>query len=369
MKQIPFKTRILLSLVLVFFLAGCSLFDKDDVLTAEEAKMEIRASGQEITANLEDMMATPAMKAMEYFYELLSDGDDWKSAAKSAARETITYNLKSLNILIREDLRFNVEKDDDDYYGIYRFNFNTGGFDLVNANVDYLHFIFPSSEAAHISQVHNASLKIDNMRFTTITITDDWETYDEELLTRAKAELVVDNQTLLFFDYESSFNEHGLPVSLEATLSMAPYQFRISQSGSGQNYSSTMSLRKGNETLMSYSLSVRYNETRSEVARVSGHFQLTPLRFEGSINSMGMEDCDYDDVACMNQHLDVSVKHTRLNKKIGHLEYRSFYDTSWDDYDLELYVVYDDGSAEPLADVFDLQTGDLKHGFRRSARR
>jgi hypothetical protein len=193
------------------------------------------------------------------------------------------------------------------------------------------------------------------MKFMTIFMANDQDDYEEDLLTSANAALVVDNQTILSLEYEATYNEYGMPTSLEMAAIMSPYQLRMSLGGSGQNYSSTMSVRQGGNNMMSYSFSIRYNSTKDDADRISGYLEVHPLRFEGSFHQAGLSGCDEADVTCMNNNTDILLKHAVINKKIGHLEYRMASEPDCDYQCVGLHVVYEDESSEPISDIFDLE--------------
>lgn len=354
------KNGILCICLSFALLSACTLAEKDDMLSADEAKIEIRAASEIISANMDELMQTQAIQAMAYMIDLLTFNDDEKTIMDSVARDVTPHRLLSASQTIMSNFTFGKERNNlAEYHGTYRYNFNTGAFDLVDGNVNYMHYIFPSNEAMRNNKELNASFKVENMKFTTIFISNDQDGYEEDLLTNANAALVVDNQTLLALEYEAAYNEYGMPTSTEMAIIMSPYQLRMSLSGSGQNYSSTMSFRHGGNNMMSYSISIRYNSEKDDTDRISGYMEVNPLRFEGSFNQAGLKECDHhDDVSCMNDNTDILLKHAGMNKNIGQLEYRMAHEPDCDSQCLVLHVVYEDGTSEPVADIFDLDVLD-----------
>lgn len=335
-------------------LSACTLAEKDDPLSADEAKMEIRAASQTISSNMDELRQTQAMQTMGYLIDLLSVHEDGKSFTGSVVSEVTPCRLLSTSQMIADIFLFGKDRNNlHECFGTYRYNFNTSAFDLVDGNVNYMHYIFPSNESTRIQKDLNASWKVENMKFTTIFMANDQVDYEEDLLTNANAALVVDNKTILSLEYEAAYNEYGMPTSIELAIIMSPYQLRMSLGGSGQNYSSTMSVRQGGNNMMSYSFSIRYNSEKDDADRISGYLEVHPLRFEGSFNQAGLTGCDDADMTCRNNNTDILLKHAVINKKIGQLEYRMASEADCDDQCVNLHVVYEDGSSEPFSVIFD----------------
>jgi hypothetical protein len=159
--------------------------------------------------------------------------------------------------------------------------------------------------------------------------------------------------------YRATLNNDGLPVSTTFNMTMAPYQMTLTQTGSGVNYTSTASLKMGNDVLMSYNMNVKYTAQQDDVDNVSGNFQITPVRFEGNIKAAAMGNCSENNINCMNSNLDVEVIQTEKNKIIGHIEFKIF-----EDYP-EPVIVYSDGTWEWLYIALGLEFEEIKRGLMK----
>jgi hypothetical protein len=359
------KIRLLTILTLAFSLLFVTCKKDKDEFPADDAKVEIRSASQKIQTNMTDMMATPAMQSLFYLMELLEIEDDWKSSLKSAAQDVETYNLSSLNNLLRENLHLKTDEIDPEEGGEYTYNFTTETFDLTNPNVNYLKFIFPADDVAYANQQLNGELALENIIIVEIEFEDEWGTYYEDVLTSLDASLKIGMNTAMTCSYRSTLNNEGLPTSVTFNMGMTPYQYSLTQTGSGSNYTSTASIKKGNDVLMSYNLNIKYTPQQDEIDKLSGDFQITPLRFEGDINALAMDNCGDVDITCMNKNLDVEVIQTEKNKIIGHLEFRMFYDSYWDEEYPEPVIVYSDGTWEWLYVALGLEFDDLKRGLMK----
>lgn len=317
--------------------------------TADEAKVELSSASQEVQTSMGEMMANPSMESLMFLMELLEmdfDDDDWKSSLKSAVANDQRPGLIAAKHYFVESLKD--DEIDPIEGGVYTFNFVTDEFDLTDPNVDYLMFLYPANQTAYMNQQNNAELKIEDLEIIEIEITDEWGTYTEEMLTSLKVTHKIDNQVVMSCTYSASFNVEALPTSITFNMTMAPYSFTMTYSGSGVNYTSTLSFKQGNDVLMSYDLAFVYNSDMDDINFVEGYYQVTPIKFQGEIDVAAMENCDEYDVDCANGNLDVQVIQSETNKLIGDLEFRLYTDPTYGDQWVEPVIVYADGSWEWL---------------------
>lgn len=359
------KLKLLAAFTLIFSLLFVACKKDKDEFSAEDAKIELTAASQEIQTSMNEMMATPAVESLDFLMTLMDFEGDWKSSLKSAAKDVETYNLSSINKLLRENLNLKIDEIDPEDGGEFTYNFTTGEFDLTNPDLLYLLIIFPADEVAYANEENNGELQIDELEIVEIEYTDEWGTYYEEVLTSLDATLSIDSQVAMSCTYNATLNDEGLPVSASFNMNMSPYQMTLTQTGSGVNYTSTASLKMGNDVLMSYNLTMKYTASQDDIDEVSGNFQVTPLRFEGEIDAAALNNCSENDIDCMNNSLDVELIHTEENKVIGNIEFRMFYDEYWDEEYPEPVVVYSDGTWEWLYIALGLEYEELKRGLMK----
>jgi hypothetical protein len=347
------KMFAVMTMIFSLFFASCKKDDKVEFLSPDEAKVELRSASQDVMAAADQMMETPAMSAMMNFMDIMGMNDEFRKAFKDDLLTLENKSLHTLNSLFREKIPQKASGPDIDptSKGVFEYNFLTQEFDLTNPSVNYLRFLFPADEAAYFAQSNNANLTISNLEFVTITYTDDWGTWTEELISKASVSLLVDGDEVMTLNFQASYDSEGMPSSASFTLGMAPYQLTMSMSGSNDNFTSTMSFKKNAEVLLAYNLKMSYDSDYGEIEKVSGFVQITPLKFEGNIFPSELEWCD--DVDCMNENIDVKLKHTAMNKYIGRIEFRMYTDPYWEDTYPEPVIVYEDGTWEFLFEVFD----------------
>ena len=336
--------------------------------TADEAKVEIASASQDVQESMGAMMTNPSMESLMFLMQLLDmdfDDDEWKTSFKSTIVNDGQLSLMATNRLIRESLDLKLDDFDPEDGGVYTFNFSTDEFDLTNPNVTYLMLIYPANDAAYYSQTNNAELKVEDIEFVEIEYDDGWDVYTEELLTKIKVGQKIDNQTVMTCNYNATFNDDGLPLSMSFNMSMAPYSIVMSQSGSGVNYNSKLSFKEGNNVLVAYDLDFKYNSQMDDIVYFDGYFQLTPVKFQGDMNIAAMENCGDYDVNCMNNNIDIQLIQTDKNKIIGDIEFRLYTDPTYGDQWVEPVIVYADGTWEWLFVALGMDIDDWKSTLMR----
>jgi len=376
------KTRHLAGFLLVatmIFSPGCDK-DKDDKpkeITATEAKTELRNASQSISTDMTEMMNTPAMVSLDFLATLMDEGD-WKSNLKNLAFNSGKLHLSKVKSAFRKNANERGVNEVGDY-GVYHFNFVIDDFELVQSSTTKLEILFPASEAAYYSQQNNAELLIDNLSYKTIVYTDtywdDWsqtwvtEEYEEVIPLSANVRLKIDGSSLLTMTYAATYDNSGVPTSTTASMTMAPYEFTASFSGSGTNFSTILSFKMSGNVLMAYDVAVVYTSDMEGVEKFSGSYTVSPLKVQGWINVAAIEDHmetvennqgSYD-LNYLNSQLDMELIHVALNAKIGDIEFRMFTDTEWDETYPVLAVIYSDGTYEWMDTIVD--DGSLK--FRK----
>jgi hypothetical protein len=350
------KNLIILSLALLLLPVACSKDDKEKQLSAEEAKAELRAASQDMTMTFSNVMEVSAMSTMIFFMEL-AEFDDFDPGFKSLLSDigkydlTAKYQILKGNRLQLKKFRTKSFLDEPGNSGVYTYNFQTGQFDLTSTNVNYLRYNFPADEDAYDQEINNASLTISNIEFATVSYTDEWGTWEEEVLTKLNMALVINSAEALTISFNATYSSGGTPTSMSLNMSMPPYVFSMTLNGSGVNYKTTISFTQNSTVILNASLDLKYDQAMEEIERVSGNFHMPPLNFEGSINGSAIDNCE-ENVTCINQNFNVTVKHTELNSVLGKLEFRNYTDPYWEEEYPALVIVYKDNSWEYLHDVF-----------------
>lgn len=367
------KTREKIAMLFVLFatfglmMSGCDLLglknNKD--LSAEDAKIEVRAAAEDIKVTMTAMMERPAMASLMYLSELMGIDTDIKAAPApaQAGKSTSPYLFRNMSgsramnagtskimkvytALTLGDI-LQSDKNDNDYSGVYVYNFATDAFDLTNSNVSYLEYQYPADETAYNSGQNNCALRVSNLEITEVE--DEYGDL-EEIPTRFNVSQKINNQEVMTMSYTLGLSNDNLPNSASIQMSMPPYSMTLSFSGSNRDFTLAMSLKEGQSAILGADISLRYTADMETVEKIDGRMDITPLRFKGTIKAEAMELCEMD-LTCMNSNLDMEVWQTELNQRIGKLEFRMVWDEEYEEDVPELVLVYEDGSFEYLAEL------------------
>ncbi|MDP2236129.1 MAG: hypothetical protein Q8J88_06830 [Bacteroidales bacterium] len=374
------KTKLL---KVLFFLALMVTFvacnkdkKKESELSAADAKVELRNATQKITNDMSLVMETPAMKSLNFLSSMMEMGD-MKKIVGDLMILPGRRHLAEFKDLFRKDVSGNKKNLAIDDFGTYQFNFNIDDFELIQASENMLKLIYPADETAYANQQNNAELTISNIQMITIEYTetywDEWagvwvtETYEETIPTNANLEHKISGTTQMSGSYTASYTAAGRPTTMNAQLTMAPYQFQMSLTGSGTKYNSGLSFKNNNITMMGYDAEITYASNMEDVEKVSGNCIVDPLKVQGFANAaaidnhmmQGEENGNFD-LGFLNSQIDLELIQVGLNAIIGNLEFKMFTDP----YDNSKYpvlaIVYSDGSFEWLDSILELDTYKLR---------
>lgn len=362
----------LLVFSIIFFSVSCDLLQdkKEEGISPDQAKIEIRSANQRIQAENDALMDTPGMVSLNYLADL-SSNQSWKYSLEYALFEggDISYH-KVKDIFTRDR---NTRSDEDDYLsnpGTYKFNFELDRFERIEPSTTTLIMIYPANEQAYAEQKLNAELVADNLQLTPISYTTtEWdeylqtwitETVYDTVLTNTNVTLKIDEINVLTGNYHSTLASNGSPTSVDISLTMPPYEFTMGFAGSGVNYSTTLSMKLSSEEIMGYNLALTYSSDMEDVMRLDGSYRIPPVKFEGSMNynaiEIHIEEADSSqnfDIPYLNDQIDIIVYQTELNAQLGIIVFMLYTDPDDGDQSPQLAVQYSDGTWEWLETIMD----------------
>jgi hypothetical protein len=368
------KFLLLFSLVATVVLFSCKKDDEDTILPADEAKTEVANAINSIQGNMDGVIETEAAKAMTFMMGLEPN------FGKSLQTNYAIVNPKNLINFISNPKENKLFKPSSfakhEFFdpGTYEYNFTTNTFDLVDTH-SLIVIRFPSNQAAFDAHTNNAKAELTQFVVKTYTLYDDYDqtTYEIEVPTAVKGYLDVDEVRVFSVDYSASFQYNSnqteiLPQTLALNITLTPYSFTMSFSGSGVNYATALSFKKGNDVIAEYDVTVKLTADLWDEApeKISGHFQITPLKFKGYINMFAVEQASDQtpaNVALMNENIDVSLIHVELNRTLGYIEARAFV-TDWGE-SIEPVLVYSDGTWQKLETIFQPVVDDMDNMFSK----
>jgi hypothetical protein len=361
------KKVLLFSLMLgLMVFASCEKDkDKPQDLSVNDAKVELRNVGQQVTTDMAAMTSLEAYTSMNFLMGLL-DFELSKQTINAMLVKPGNMTLTKAKTALQPTNKNQKEMGD---FGVYAYNFGTGDFDLMEQSTTMLKFIFPSDETALANNQNNASLTVNNLTYQTIIYTEEmwdddsqtWytETYEEMVPTNANVDFKISGTTFMTANYNASYTENGFPLATNADVTMAPYSFNMSLSGTGSNYTAIMSFKQNNAEMMGCNLAVIYSADMTDVEKVTGYYSLAPLKVEGWMNYAAinnyMNDIDDNggtyDLGFLNNQIAMQLMHTELNAKIGDLMFKMYTDIEYNETYPTLAIVYSDGTYEWFEDI------------------
>lgn len=347
--------------------------EEEKVLTAEDAKVEIRSANQDLTVKRENMLQTKGFSALMYFSELMESEDAYamKSADFSASWYKKGFSYSNVFNYFRGKNAMKSAKvvEEEGMYGYFAYNFSSGTFDLVSESSNTLEFLYPADDAAKYSQQNNAQMTITNLQFIEIVSYEDVYDYNtgtyvqeettEQVPVNADVVLKIDNSTALTADYQASYSNDGMPLTMDCSMDSEGYKLKVEEREKTLAYTAKVSMVYEGETLIDSNLDVTYNADKSAVKTYKGYSIMSPLKFEGTVNAEAIEKYtdEYEDAGTepdltyMNSQIDVDVFLYEDNAKIGYLAYYMYYDAEYGENIPTLAIVYDDGTYEWLDEV------------------
>lgn len=368
------KTQFLFKMFLMVFVLSAFVScdkDKDKVkdLTADEAKIELRNATQQITGNMNQMMATPAMQSLNFLSVLMGE-EGYKTNFKQIWQQPGKIHLAKVKQIFLPEGTKSIGGIEG--FGVYDYSFEMDDFVLVQAAENSLTLNYPADESAYSSQQNNAQMNVLNIQTTTVVYTEtywdyyleEWvtETYEEEVPTRMDVTQKVDGVTLMSASYTASLNETGAPTSFTISMDMLPYSFTASMTGSGNNYRTILSFKENSATLMGYDLTVDYTTGMESIKKLSGNYIADPLKVDGFINYDAIdahmteaEESGNYDLTFLNSQMELALIHIGQNAKLGDLQFKDYIDPEYNETYVNIAIVYADGTYEWLENILEVE--------------
>jgi hypothetical protein len=359
-----FKYIVLLAFMALIVLPGCEMSDRDDRLVHEGQK-ELRTVAGEFVEQLDRMMATPAMTALNLLGEFCGvnripfSENGAGNADPVAMRQlamvnhllTHPYELPLPgNLVILEVARHSAKKNFElPVPGIYQYNFNTGKFDMLNPFVDHFEFRFPSCLKKRQEKVRDAIFRFE--RLTTEEVTKDCGAISE-VPASLDAVMLINDEEVMRATYRISLAANGKPLMTSIQLDTPPYSMNLHYSGSGNSFSLAGTVKEEDRMLIGINLGMSYCAREGVIQNANGLVLLGSAKIDGNIQPIEIGDCNFN-LDEMNRFLSANIRKQAGNKIIGSIEFRMNRDTRLNADLPELAIVYGDGTYEFLADVLE----------------
>lgn len=355
----------MLMLFLTVFVSCKKEKDEPKDLSANDAKVELRNVGQQVTTDMSAVMSHQSFTAMSFLMELL-DGENAKQTVKSLMVQPGSLSLTKIKTAFKPIHKNSKEEGD---FGVFVYNFTTGEFDLTEASTTKLVYKFPADETALANNQNNAVFTATDLQYQTVTYEEEeWDdetglwvinTYEELVPTKANLDFKISGTAVMTAQYNASYNANGFPQSMSANVTANPYTFSMTMGGSSDNYTTTMSFKQGSTEITGYNLTVKYTSDLEDVEKVSGNYAVSPLNVDGWMNyaaintslEEGEENGGIFNLDYLNTQISMALIHTGLNAKIGDLMFKMYTDPEDGEKYPTLAIVYSDGTYEWFDDI------------------
>lgn len=345
------KNRIkLLSFLLsaVVLVTACDK-DKDDEspLSADDAQEALAAVDSELTNELEDLAEAKGFTALETLADLSDAGAPFPLGRAKEARKNPNSHVRkavlSLGRMIQTPTQGDQINGDEPFNynqnkGIYEWNATEERFIKKQETSTIIEIRFPTEG----SNTNNAIFRLTN--YAEVATPDGDEAYSPTII---EATLDVNSVKEASLSVKVEYKGDGTDDPKFADISYFVNPFTIDvdlDDRAATTTSFAQSLSKSNEVLIGWSLAATYQGSKAEenISKLVGTFQLSSVVFTIDLNTANAgQNGDYNDI------IKISIKVD--GKPAGNVVWVTDNSTG----EPIPYVKYNDGSKEPLAEIFE----------------
>ena len=282
------------------------------VYTPEQNKSNLQQNGLDAMKAMDEAKNLESVKNATYFTDLLSKSNPFEDGTPATLMPIkVMYALKNFKetgdqgavyASLREaksldgdstiDMAFN------DVKGTYSWNKELNKWEKTAGNI--LVFQFPSNETKN---TNNASFSIDFKAYTGTVYNEDLAGNTPE---KVVAKLTVDNNVLVQFNFDATYNADGIPSNLEANLNIKPYNFNNKLTLSSSLVSHSFAFTHNTANIFAFGTSAKGNFTKAHLeslndntvskvedltkiaTSLNAYIQLMKVRLEGNADVNGL---------------------------------------------------------------------------------
>jgi hypothetical protein len=335
--------KVLLGLVVVFGLYSCTKKEDEPSLSADEAKTAITEIAGNFETDIIDMMESEGMSSMTSLFDYTFASSEFGDLSFRKEEHKLRIVEFARIFAVSPAARVGTETPSDFPTGIYSWNTEEQDFVFVEeASVLILQFPTEGSET------NNAVFTLSQLAFDI-----------NELPTAIEASITVDSELIVSVDLSANWSVDGLPELVNLTLFIKPFTLSLTIDDTGAKTSKlAASLTNGGTLLAAIDLKVTYNNTAKEFPNtISGYVQYRTLKVDGSLDLAGALMSNSGNP---NEFINLIVYVDEV--KVGKIIFveEAYDDGEYSGYDYVPYIKYNDGSMEPLADLFGNALADME---------
>ncbi|MCK4661395.1 MAG: hypothetical protein KAT68_00910 [Bacteroidales bacterium] len=348
------KLSIYLLLIAGIIISSCDKEDDDNTANVTEQKQLLTTESANVKNDLDEIIETEGVVAVTSLIDLFDlvdpfEGDNLKSF-KIKTRD-FSLKLRSLitsdvlkNATIGEDGSFNFSE----HTGTYTWNFTSQNWDIqLDTPNDKIIIHFPTEG----STSNNATATLH--KFEEQMFIDEGDTL--YMPTEIEADLYINDTKYIEVDFSATWNDEGIPTSINITVYINPFTFAVSMTDNGTSIDASASLKKGSETIMAVGGTVTFtNADKENVTTVDGYVQYRDVKVAGDVDVASLDALEGEDeptVAQMNQYINLAVYQVSTGVKIGDIEF--FENIEDGETFIDVRIVFADGTTVLASVYFD----------------
>ena len=365
------RTGLMTCLLLAFIMTSCS--KKEDVpttpivtTTAAQDKLNIESTVNIIGDDAVSIVKTEGVKAVSSLARVMSKSPVFGKKASlsseiaSKLRTTLysvgtMFNFKPKQYGKTNSGNFNLAEN----AGTYTWNASDSSWiTLKGQPADKVIIKFPSDT---LSTINDATISINDYKEQLITNKGDSSYYPSRL----SADMKVNSIKVASIEYTGTFNNDGMPVTLDLAVYNKPFNLQISVTNIQATVTAELSLTNENESVRILGLmgSVEFTDnSKNEIKIVKGEVSYKELSLKGNVNFQAIKALPHDSVngrtpEQINANFAVAIYYA--GAKTGDFKF-----VKGDNDEPKLIVVFKDGSSKDAQEYLKEITTKIKDNFK-----
>ncbi len=336
MKKLPF---LLLAIV---FVAGCDKTNDDPNVSSDEARAMLQGIGQDMSTDIIDMMQSEGAASLSTLMDYTLSSTEFGDLGLRADEQKIRVIQFAELFGHRPASRVRGTEATEMPTGIFEWNVTEQDFVFVEAS-EVLVLKFPVAA----SETNNGIFTLSEFSFDV-----------NGQPTAIDATISIDEEIVVSLELSANWSEDGLPEFINAVVFLKPFYFNINFDNTGAGTTFYASIIANEALIFALDIAATYS-TPDKVfpKKINGFVQYRALKIEGAIDVQGALQSQSGDP---NDFVDLKVFVD--NEKIGVI---IFEQEAWEDggdsgIDYIPYIKYNDGTKEPLLDLFESVFGEIQ---------
>lgn len=322
----------------------------DETFTAEQAATSLDNMSTNMNTDVVDMINSDGTQSLVNLVDIMGTQDIFAGRVDFDATSKSVFKQKMLSfkqIFIPKSAGFRAEDGRFIYaneLGVYDYNATSALFERTGDS-EIIEINFPTEG----SSSNNASLKI--TAYSDIVIVD--EMYEDYYPTEIAGNITVDGTEVLKINATANYNSIGDPESGNIALYIIPFDYVLTFDDTNTTSSTgSFSMTKGSENIIGTALTIVFQSAdKQEVKSANGEVSYRTTALKGDIDVASMEAMGENSTADINDFFNMALYEG--DQKIGDIMVEEMTEMvdGLEETNVNVYVVYSDGSKELLEDI------------------